>query len=102
MPEIRITRSAGQSWDARFNNQTPPCKSTDCPDKDSGTVASIAEITGSLGPMGSVPGAPAPPPELKNLQDVTINNLAAGDVLRYAGDKWRNYNETNLTDGGNF
>lgn len=98
MPEIRITRSAGQSWPARFNNQTPPCQTDDCPDKDSATVAGVAAITGSLGPMG----APSQPESLHNLLDVRIENPTTGDVLRYANNKWRNYNEINLTDGGNF
>jgi hypothetical protein len=47
-------------------------------------------------------GAQSPPESLRNLLDVRVENLASGDVLRWAGDKWRNYNEINLTDGGNF
>ena len=99
MTDIRITRSAGQNWDARFNDQTAPCKADNCADRDSGVVASVSEITGNLGPMGTQPAVPL---TLQNLPDVSVTSLAPGDVLRYAGDKWRNYNETNLTDGGNF
>ena len=39
---------------------------------------------------------------LNGLNDVTINSVATGNVLRYNGSKWANYAETNLTDGGNF
>jgi hypothetical protein len=46
-------------------------------------------------------GSPQPI-TLQTLTDVTINDLSPGDLLRYAGDKWRNYNETLVTDGGNF
>jgi len=98
MPEIRVTRSAGQSWTARFNNQTQPCSGPDCLDSDSAAVASVSALNSTLGPMG----AQSPPESLRNLLDVRVENLASGDVLRWAGDKWRNYNEINLTDGGNF
>jgi hypothetical protein len=36
------------------------------------------------------------------LTDTQIQNVADGDVLRYSSGKWRNYADTNLTDGGNF
>lgn len=39
---------------------------------------------------------------LAALSDTTITNVAAGDVLRYEGGRWRNYPESNLVDGGNF
>jgi hypothetical protein len=39
---------------------------------------------------------------LAGLSDAAIQNLADGDVLRYSSSKWRNYAETQLTDGGNF
>ena len=39
---------------------------------------------------------------LSGLNDVTITSVATGDVLRYNGSKWSNYNEQSLTDGGNF
>jgi hypothetical protein len=42
------------------------------------------------------------PTNLGQLTDTDLGALNTGDVLRWAGDKWRNYNETNLTDGGNF
>jgi hypothetical protein len=28
--------------------------------------------------------------------------VADGDVLRYSASRWRNYAESQLTDGGNF
>ena len=39
---------------------------------------------------------------LNGLTDVTISSANPGDVLRYNGSAWVNYNEENLVDGGNF
>lgn len=39
---------------------------------------------------------------LNGLTDVTINSVANGQVLRYNGTAWVNYDEENLVDGGNF
>ena len=39
---------------------------------------------------------------LNGLTDVTINSAETGQVLRYNGNAWINYNEENLVDGGNF
>ena len=39
---------------------------------------------------------------LNGLTDVTINSASNGQVLRYNGTAWVNYNEENLVDGGNF
>jgi len=39
---------------------------------------------------------------LNGLNDVTINSATNGQVLRYNGNAWINYNEENLVDGGNF
>jgi hypothetical protein len=39
---------------------------------------------------------------LNGLVDVTINSVAYGQILRYNGTAWTNYNEENLLDGGNF
>lgn len=39
---------------------------------------------------------------LNGLTDVTISTANPGDVLRYNGSAWVNYNEENLVDGGNF
>ncbi len=39
---------------------------------------------------------------LNGLDDVTISLVNSGDVLRYNGTSWVNYNEENLVDGGNF
>lgn len=54
-----------------------------------------ANVTGGVGPSG-------PPSRLADLLDVDVAAVAAGDVLRYAGDKWQGRHETALTDGGNF
>jgi hypothetical protein len=39
---------------------------------------------------------------LNGLTDVTINQAATGNLLRYNGSQWVNYAEGNVTDGGNF
>lgn len=39
---------------------------------------------------------------LNGLTDVTINTVANGQVLRYNGYEWANYEESKLVDGGNF
>jgi len=39
---------------------------------------------------------------LNGLTDVTINSVETGQVLRYNGNAWINYDEENLVDGGNF
>jgi hypothetical protein len=39
---------------------------------------------------------------INGLTDVTISLANPGDVLRYNGSVWVNYNEENLVDGGNF
>ena len=39
---------------------------------------------------------------INGLTDVTISLANPGDVLRYNGSVWVNYNEENVVDGGNF
>lgn len=39
---------------------------------------------------------------LNGLTDVTISSATTGQVLRYNGTQWVNYNEQSLVDGGNF
>ncbi len=106
-PEIiRIARSAGGSWSSRLANM-PPANPVS-PDINDELLEQSRSILGSLGPMdypaqstgttSSGGGAKA----LSMLNDVTLENLTTGDVLRYTGDTWRNYQDTNLTDGGNF
>lgn len=95
--DIRVTRSAGQHWPPRFNNQAQPCADTPCPDKG------VSTLTGSIAGMGETSPPPIEvPTTLDSLTDVAVVNPTTGDVLRYANNKWRNYNETQLTDGGNF
>jgi hypothetical protein len=100
MPEIRVTRSAGTSWNTKFApgaQNEPPC----------GTATTAADITTTLRGVGSASAggtgtATTNPVSLLELTDVLLSGLNTGDVLRYADNKWRNYNETQLTDGGNF
>lgn len=100
MPEIRVTRSAGQHWNTKYapGVQNPP-------DQQTTSLANIETILKNVGPLGPPPAAPvaaAQPTSLLELTDVLISGLNTGDVLRYENNKWRNYNENQLTDGGNF
>lgn len=51
---------------------------------------------GPAGPQGTFVGG------LSDLADVALSSTQAGDVLRYSSNKWRNYAEAGLVDGGNF
>jgi hypothetical protein len=55
--------------------------------------------TGGIGPQGpqGVAGT-----ALQSASDVALSGVADGDVLRYSASRWRNYAESQLTDGGNF
>jgi hypothetical protein len=54
---------------------------------------------GGIGPQGpqGVAGT-----ALQSASDVALSGVADGDVLRYSASRWRNYAESQLTDGGNF
>jgi hypothetical protein len=99
--EIRVTRSAGQSWNTKY------APGAQTPNSAAASLEQIQEALTRVGPMGppgttGTPAVPAQPASLLELTDVLISGLSPGDVLRYANNKWRNYNETQLTDGGNF
>ena len=94
---IKITRSAGTAWPTRFG-PTPPGVISE-PDSHA-VAASVQAVAASVGPLGN--NVSMPTKALDNLADVDILNVQNGDVLRYADSRWRNYNEKNLTDGGNF
>ena len=93
MPEIRVTRSAGTSWNTKYapGVQNPP-------DQQTTSLANIETVLKNVGPLGG----PAVNGSLHTLTDVSLDNLSPGDVLRYENNKWRNYPEIQLTDGGNF
>lgn len=61
-----------------------------------GASAVTATASGGVGPAGAAASL------LSELQDVQIQSPTAGDVLRYSSDRWRNYKESELLDGGNF
>jgi hypothetical protein len=56
-------------------------------------------VAGGIGPQGpqGVAGT-----ALQSASDVSLSGVADGDVLRYSASRWRNYAESQLTDGGNF
>lgn len=65
----------------------------------SATVTSSSSTVtagGGVGPAGT-DGGP-----LGQLSDVQLAGVADGDVLRYAGGKWRNKSESQLIDGGAY
>lgn len=65
-------------------------------------TAGTATVTGSGGPAG-VAGPQGPPGNaLSQAGDVELTAVADGDVIRYSSNKWRNYPEANLVDGGNW
>jgi hypothetical protein len=99
MTEIRVTRSAGQSWN---NKYAPGVQNPD--NLDTASLERIQEALTRVGPLGppGAPATPAQPASLLELTDVLLSGLSPGDVLRYENNRWRNYNETQLTDGGNF
>lgn len=60
-----------------------------------GTVS--ATVSGGFGPAG-----PAGMTTISAAGDVAFSGAADGDVIRYSSGKWRNYQEQNLVDGGNW
>lgn len=69
-------------------------------------AASAAAVTGGVGPQGAAgPQGPQGPPGATSISaasDVELQGIADGDVLRYSSNRWRNYPDANLVDGGNF
>ena len=66
-----------------------------------------AAVSGGIGPVGpqgqaGATGPAGPPSNVVDMEDVLVENVADGDLLRYSGGKFRNHNETLITDGGNF
>lgn len=64
--------------------------------------AVTASASGGIGPQGPTGPQGTFTGGLSNLQDVAVSSVQQGDVLRYASDKWRNYPDAGLVDGGNF
>lgn len=95
---IRIGRSAGNTWPQRFGPTPPTAPGTVNPNDVAQTVEHVSQQIGPSAAGSVNTGAKT----LDDLTDVVINEPKPGDLLRFAGDKWRNYNETNVTDGGNF
>jgi hypothetical protein len=68
-----------------------------------GSSVVTASVGGGIGPQGPQ-GVVGPPGDaLSAASDVQLSGVAEGDVLRYSGNKWRNYPESNIViDGSNF
>lgn len=97
MPDtpIKITRSAGSIWPTRFGPDAGSAPVVSHPDDIARAVSNTVQ---NIAP-GNQSVAPGP---LNNISDVSLSNVQDGDVLRYENSRWRNYNEQQLTDGGNF
>lgn len=68
-----------------------------------GTPSPIGVTVSGVGQQGPTgPTGPAGSTTLAALTDVELAEAANGDVLRYSSNRWRNYPELNLTDGGNY
>lgn len=65
-------------------------------------ASAAATVTGGVGPQGEAGPQGPPGSALAQAGDTAIENVADGDVLRYSANRWRNYPEANLVDGGNF
>ena len=64
-----------------------------------GSSVVAANASGGIGPQGESGATGGTLDQLSNVQIVSAQN---GDVLRYDANKWKNVNENNITDGGNF
>ena len=93
---IKITRSAGGTWPTRFG-PTPPGVISQPDNNEVAASVKAAAASVNVAIHNDVSAN-----VLENLTNVAILNVQTGDVLRYANSKWRNHNETQLTDGGNF
>lgn len=62
-----------------------------------------ASAGGGIGPQGPQGVIGPPGNALSGANDVQLNNVADGDLLRYSNSKWRNHPEGDLIlDGENF
>lgn len=63
--------------------------------------ASSVSVTagGGIGPQGPA-GTDGGP--LEQLSNVQIVSAQPGDVLRYEANKWKNYPDADIVDGGNW
>lgn len=64
-------------------------------------AAATASVSGGVGPQGPQ-GPQGVPGLLADGGDVQLAGVADGDLLRYAGGKWRNKPESQLIDGGAY
>jgi hypothetical protein len=64
-----------------------------------GSSVVSASVGNGIGPQGPPGNAGA---GLSDLTDVSVNSVQNGDVLQYNSAKWRNVNQNQVTDGGNF
>jgi len=64
-----------------------------------GSSVVTANAGGGIGPQGPAGTDGGTLEQLANVQIVSAQN---GDVLRYDANKWQNYPDANIVDGGNW
>jgi hypothetical protein len=64
-----------------------------------GSSVVTANAGGGIGPQGPAGTDGGNLEQLANVQIVSAQN---GDVLRYDANKWKNYPDANIVDGGNW
>jgi len=64
-----------------------------------GSSIVTANAGGGIGPQGPAGTDGGTLEQLSNVQIVSAQN---GDVLRYDANKWKNYPDANIVDGGNW
>jgi hypothetical protein len=64
-----------------------------------GSSVVTANAGGGIGPQGPSGSDGGNLEQLSNVQIVSAQN---GDVLRYDANKWKNYPDANIVDGGNW
>lgn len=67
----------------------------------SGNNVPTAQLSVPAAPSATVSGVGGAN-VLADLNDVQIDAASPGDVLRFSNQRWRNYPQNQLTDGGNF
>jgi len=64
-----------------------------------GSSVVTANAGGGIGPQGPAGSDGGSLEQLSNVQIVSARN---GDVLRYDANKWKNYPDADIVDGGNW
>jgi hypothetical protein len=83
------------------NVETKPISASVQSGQITGQMGSSLVITSAAGGIGPQ-GVQGPAASIALASDVALTSVTDGDVLRWSNSRWRNYHETQLTDGGHF